>query len=122
MVKETEVITSTKLAMAAVEGMQEKKAVEIRLMDLRDIKNSIADYFVLCSGNSDTQVDAIKDAVDEFIYKQLGENPWRVEGTENREWIVMDYVNVVVHIFQKKKREFYGLEDLWGDAIIKDFE
>ncbi|MGB0522331.1 MAG: ribosome silencing factor [Flammeovirgaceae bacterium] len=122
MVKETEVVISSALAMAAVEGMQEKKAVDIRLMDLREIKNSIADYFVICSGNSDTQVEAIKDSVDEFIFKKFGENPWKVEGTQNKEWILMDYVNVVVHIFQKKKREFYGLEELWGDAIIKEFE
>lgn len=91
-------------------------------MDLTSIKNSIADYFVICSGNSDTQVEALKDSVDELIYKKAGENPWRVEGLENKEWILMDYVNVVVHVFQKKKREFYGLEELWGDAIVKDFE
>lgn len=123
MIKETnDVLISSELAKAAVEGMQEKKGVEIRLLDLRNIKNSIADFFVVCSGNSDTQVEALKNSVDEFIYKQIGENPWRVEGVENREWILMDYIDVVVHIFQKSKREFYGLEELWGDAIIKEFE
>jgi len=60
--------------------------------------------------------------VDEFVFKKLGENPWRTEGAQNKEWILMDYVNVVVHIFQKQKRDFYGLEELWGDAIIQEFE
>ena len=121
MVKD-DVLISTELAKTAVEGMQEKKALDIKLLDLRKINNSIADYFVICSGNTDTQVDAIKNSVDEFIYKKLGENPWKVEGIQNREWVLMDYVNVVVHIFRKKEREFYGLEELWGDAIITEFE
>lgn len=122
MVKDTDEIISTELAMTAIQGMQEKKAVDIRLLDLRKIKNAIADYFVICSGNSDTQVDAIQKSVDEVIHKKLGEHPWRSEGSQNREWILMDYVNVVVHVFQKQKREFYGLEELWGDAVIKEFE
>lgn len=111
-------INSQELSEIVVGGMQEKKAVDIVVLDLRKITKAIADFFVICSGNSDTHVDSIADSIEEFIYKQTNEDPWRKEGMENKEWILIDYVNVVVHIFQKEKRKFYELEDLWGDAEI----
>lgn len=113
---------SEKLSQVVVKGMQEKKASEIVIMDLRKVKNSVADFFILCSGNSDTQVDAIADSVDEQVYKELAQNPWHQEGKENKEWLLIDYVDVVAHIFKKDKREFYALEDLWGDADIQVVE
>lgn len=111
-------VPSEKLSEVVVQGMLEKKAKDIVVMDLRDVKNAIADYFVICSGSSDTQVEAIADSVDEQVYKHLNENPWHTEGKNNREWMLLDYVSVVAHIFKKEKRDFFSLENLWGDARI----
>lgn len=99
-------------------GMQEKKAQDIVVMDLRNVKNAICDYFVLCSGNSDTQIDAISMSIEEEVYKASKQDPWHKEGKLNREWILLDYVDVVAHVFKKDRRTFYDLEQLWGDAEI----
>jgi len=114
--------TSQKLSKLVVKGMQEKKANDIVLMDLRKVKNAVADFFVICSGNSDKQLDAIADSVDVEVYKGVSENPWHVEGKHNKEWMILDYTNVVVHIFRKDRRSFYALEKLWGDAEITEIE
>lgn len=114
--------TSQKLSKLIVKGMQEKKANNIVLMDLRKVKNAVADFFVICSGNSDKQLDAIADSVDAEVYKGLEENPWHVEGKNNKEWMILDYTNVVAHIFRKDRRSFYALEKLWGDAEITEIE
>lgn len=113
---------SDKLAKAIVKGMQEKKASEITIMDLRNIKNAVADFFVICSGGSDRQLDAISEAVDEQVFKTLKENPWHLEGKNNKEWVIIDYISVVAHIFRKDRREFYALEKLWSDAEITEVE
>jgi len=113
---------SEKLSSTIVKGMQEKKAVDIVLMDLRKVKNAVADFFVVCSGNSDKQLDAIADSIDEQVNKDLSENPWHIEGKNNKEWMILDYTNVVAHIFRKDKRSFYALEKLWGDAEITTIE
>ncbi|MEM9340481.1 MAG: ribosome silencing factor [Bacteroidota bacterium] len=115
-------VSSEVLSSWVVEGMLEKKASDVIVMDLRNIKYAVADYFVICSGNSDTQVDAISDSVEEEIHKRSKQNPWKKEGRENKEWVLLDYVDVVAHVFNKEKREFYGLEELWGDAKIKRIE
>src|SRR5690349_23826939 len=86
---------SEKLSSTIVKGMQEKKAMDIVLMDLRKVKNAVADFFVICSGNSDKQLDAIAYSVDEQVYKDLSENPWHVEGKNNKEWMMLDYTNLV---------------------------
>ncbi|GAB4037342.1 ribosome silencing factor [Spirosoma gilvum] len=101
-----------------VRGMQEKKAQDIVVMDLRNVKNAICDYFVICSGNSDTQIDAISTSIEEEVYKASQQDPWHKEGKMNREWILLDYVDVVAHVFKKERRAFYDLEQLWGDAEI----
>lgn len=111
---------SEKLAEVIVKGMQEKKASDIVVMDLREVKNAITDFFVLCSGNSDKQLSAIADGIDEFVQKELNENPWHSEGKNNKEWMLLDYINVVAHIFRKDRREFFALEQLWGDAKITE--
>jgi ribosome-associated protein len=113
---------SQKLSSLIVKGMQEKKANNIVLLDLRKVKNAVADFFVICSGNSDKQLDAIADSVDAEVYKDLKENPWHVEGKHNKEWMILDYTNVVAHIFRKDRRAFYALEKLWGDAEITEIE
>jgi ribosome-associated protein len=111
---------SQKLSSLIVKGMQEKKANEIILLDLRNVKNAVADFFVICSGNSDKQLDAIADSIDDEVHKALKENPWHVEGKNNKEWMILDYTNVVAHIFRKDRRSFYALEKLWGDAEITE--
>ena len=107
------------LADLIVKGMQEKKATDIAILDLKELKNAVSDYFVICSANSDSQLDAIARSVEEEVYKISQENPWQSEGRLNKEWILLDYVSVVVHIFLKDKRQFYALEELWGDAKIR---
>lgn len=111
-------MTAEALSKVIIKGMEEKKASDIVVMDLRKIKNSVTDFFVICSGSSDTQLDAISKSIEEEVHK-AGETPaWRVEGKANGQWVLMDYVNVVAHIFLKDQRDFYGLEELWGDAKI----
>ncbi len=101
-----------------VHGMQEKKAADIAVIDLRKLSNAVADYFIICSANSDTQLDAIARSVEDEVHKITGQWPWQSEGRTNREWILLDYVDVVVHVFLRDKRAFYALEELWGDAPI----
>ena len=103
---------------AIVNGMLEKKANKITVLDLRKLKTSMADYFIVCHGNSDKQVSAIADSVEDLALKQADEKPWHIEGAELSEWILMDYFDVVVHIFKDEKRDFYGIEELWSDADI----
>jgi ribosome-associated protein len=122
MAKKTRAAASKKLSEVIVKGMQEKKALDIAVMDLRDVKNAVADYFVICSGSSDTQLKAIVDSIDHEVFKALKENPWHTEGKHNKEWMLLDYITVVAHIFKKDKRQFYALEKLWGDAEIKHIE
>lgn len=103
-----------------VEGMQENKANDIVVLDLREIDNAVADFFVICSGESSTQVEGISSSVVRHTRKVLQEKPLSLEGKTNREWILLDYVSVVAHIFYKETREFYDLEDLWADAKRTD--
>ncbi|MEM6736037.1 MAG: ribosome silencing factor [Bacteroidota bacterium] len=110
--------SSNVLSNWVVEGMLEKKAQDVVIVDLRNINHAIADFFVICSGNSDTQIDAISESIEEEIQKRSKQNPWKKEGQQNKEWILLDYVDVVAHVFNKEKRSFYGLEELWGDAKI----
>ena len=101
-----------------LKGIDDVKGEDIQLLDLRGIDNTVCDYFIICSGNSNTQVNAISGSVQKVVSKELKDKPWHVEGQNNSEWILMDYVNVVVHVFQKHVREFYDIESLWGDAKI----
>jgi ribosome-associated protein len=101
-----------------VRGMQEKKGEDIVVIDLKNHKNAIADYFIICSGTSDTHADAIAVSIEDEVHKSIQEWPWHTEGKENKEWVLIDYVDVVAHVFVKEKRKFFGLEELWSDAII----
>ena len=109
-----------KLTKAIVNGMQEKKAQDIVVMDMREVKNAVADFFVICSGTSDKQLAAIADSIEEEVFKALSEDPWHREGKQNKEWLLIDYINVVAHIFRKDKRNYFALEKLWGDAQITE--
>ncbi len=104
------------LANWVVKGMQEKKAQEIVVMDLREVHSAFTDFFVVCSGTSDTQIEAIADSVDKEVWESGKIHVHTVEGKANREWILMDYYDVIVHVFLKDKRDFFKLEELWGDA------
>lgn len=105
-----------------IEGMDDLKASNITVLDLQNIENSICSYFVIAEGTSNTQVKAISNSVERRVRTNLKDKPWHVEGMENAEWVLMDYVDTVVHIFQPETRKFYDLESLWGDAEFHHFE
>ena len=105
-----------------VKGLQEKKAENIVTIDLRGLENAICDFFIICSGTSNTHVSALAKAAEEEARKTLGEKPWHSEGFGNAEWVLLDYVNTVVHIFQDEARNFYNIEGLWADAIITEIK
>jgi len=104
------------LITAILAGIEDVKGQEIKILDLREIENTVCDYFIVCEGSSNTQVNAIVNSIQRKVSKTLKDNPWHVEGIGNAEWVLIDYVNVVVHVFQKHTREFYDIESLWGDA------
>lgn len=110
------------LAKTVAQGMYEKKAEEIRILDMRNVRGASADFFVISHAESDKQVEAIANSADEETRKILGERPWHKEGFENLEWVLLDYIDVVAHVFQREKREFYAVEELWGDATEVPFK
>ena len=101
-----------------VDGISDVKGQNVEMIDLRKIENRICDFYIICSGSSNTHVSAILESVKKKISKSLKEKPSHTEGEENAEWILLDYINVVVHIFQEQVREFYKIEELWGDCKI----
>lgn len=105
-----------------LQGIEEVKGHNISLLDLREIENTVCDYFIICNGTSNTHVNAIVGSIQKTVSKTIKDKPWHVEGEDNAEWILMDYVNVVVHVFQKHIREFYDIEGLWGDAKFTEIE
>ena len=107
---------------AVVSAMQDKKAKKIISLDLTKINNSVTNYFVICHAPSKTQVDAIYDNVIKVVREQCETKPFNKEGVENAEWILIDYFDVVVHIFLEDIRSFYHLEDLWADSLKKEYE
>lgn len=108
--------SSKRLAEEAIKGLQEKKAEDIVLLNLKEIDNSICDYFIICTGTSNKHADSLSDSVEEYVFKKMKEKPYHVEGKETSEWVLLDYVDVVVHIFIPEMRDFYNLEGLWADA------
>ncbi len=122
MVKKNSNDDSARIKDIVVEAMQDKKAKNIISLDLRKVPNAVTDYFVICDVSSKIQAGSVYDNVMEFVKKNLNQNPFHREGVENAEWILIDYVDVVVHIFTEETREFYNLEDLWGDAERKEYE
>jgi len=113
---------SALLTESVVNGIQEKKGREIVVLDLRKIENAVSDFFIICEADSTTQVGAIARSVQEIVEKERGEKAWHSEGAQNAQWILIDYVSVVVHVFQKEIRQFYNLESLWADAEIMEVE
>ncbi|MCF8464569.1 MAG: ribosome silencing factor [Flavobacteriales bacterium] len=111
-----------KLVKEIINGLLEKKGKRIVTLDLRKIENAVTDFYVVCSGDSNTHVNALAGSVEEEVRKAINDKPWHVEGTSNAEWVLMDYVNVVVHIFQRGQREHYNIEGLWADAVVKEYD
>jgi ribosome-associated protein len=110
------------LVQSIINGILEVKGHDVVVLDLRSIKHAVADYFIVCHGNSHTQVQAIARSVEETVMKELGDKPWHSEGLRNARWVLMDYLNAVVHVFFKEERENYALEELWADATIRAIE
>lgn len=108
--------SDNELVSAILEGIQEVKGHEIVVLDLRSIPHAVSDFFVVCHGNSHTQVKALIRSVEETVEESTGDRPWNKEGLGNASWALLDYSDVVVHIFYKEDREFYALEELWADA------
>ncbi len=105
-----------------LQGIEDVKGNDIILLDLREIENTVCDYFIICNGTSNTQVNAIVGSIQKTVSKAIKDKPWHIEGYDNAEWVLMDYVNVVVHVFQKHIREYYDIEGLWGDAKFTKIE
>ena len=120
MAKNTKI--SDVLAEVIVKGMQEKKGKNVVKIDLSKINEAAADYFIICHGDSDRQVKAIADSVEDETRKALTENPNSREGHGENRWVLLDYVNVVVHVFQKDIRDFYEIEDLWHDGKFTNYD
>ena len=111
-------ISSKELANIAIEGLKNKKGKEITLLDLQKVQGAVTNFFVIATATSETQLSALHDSVEDLIRQECGQEPWHSEGRTNREWILLDYGDVVVHLFKKDIRSFYNLEGLWGDAKI----
>ena len=108
--------TEDSLISNIVYGIENVKGLDVSILDLRDIENTVCRYFVVCTGSSNTHVNAIVSAIKKTVSKEVKEKPFHTEGNENAEWVLIDYINVVVHVFQKQIREYYNIEELWGDA------
>ena len=118
----TKNISTDDLLASIIKGIEDVKGLDIDILDLRGIENSVCDYFIICNGNSNTQVNAIIGSIQKGVSKELKDKPWHIEGADIGEWVLMDYVNIVVHVFQKHIREYYNIESLWGDAKITSIE
>ena len=108
--------SADQLIAVILSGIEDVKGKEINILDLREIENTVCDYFIICEGTSNTQINAIVNSIQKKVRKELKDKPWHIEGSDNADWVLIDYVNVVVHVFQKHIREYYDIESLWGDA------
>ena len=102
---------------SAIEGVSDIKGENLVLLDLRGLDNAVCDFFIVAEAQSTTQVNAMADAVHKRVREEANDKPWHVEGAQQSEWVLMDYVSTVVHLFQREARMFYDLEGLWADAV-----
>ncbi|NIV13744.1 MAG: ribosome silencing factor [Aliifodinibius sp.] len=114
-------VDSDKLIEVIGEALLDRKAEDITVLDVHEL-TTLADKFVICHANTDVQIKAIADNVNKETKEQLNEKAWQEEGRETRRWVILDYVNVVVHIFKKELREYYALERMWNDAPVRKIE
>jgi ribosome-associated protein len=111
-------ITNT-LLQTIITGIQEMKGKEIVSLDFTPVANSVCNYFIICNGDSNTHVNAIANSVDEYTKNKLNVSAWHIEGRENSHWVILDFADIVVHIFQTQYRQYYNLEDLWADCKLQ---
>lgn len=104
-----------------IEGARKRKAKDITLLDVSDL-TTLTDFFVICSGNSETQIKAIADSIEDEVREQTGEKAWKKEGLQARSWIILDFINIVVHVMSQEKRDFYEIERMWNDAKVTYIE
>lgn len=112
---------TTNLINAIIEGIQKVKGLNILLMDLRNTGNTECSYFVICDGTSNTQTEAIARSVEDTVKELTGDTAWHTDGYQNAQWILLDYMNIMVHVFQKEVRDLYNIEELWADAQITSY-
>jgi ribosome-associated protein len=115
--KESQILTDV-----VVKGLQEIKGENIVHVDLTGVENAVCESFIICTGTSNTHVNALARSAEKEVKETIGEKPWKTEGFGNAEWIILDYVNTVVHIFQEESRNFYNLDELWADAKITEIK
>ncbi|MDD3877122.1 MAG: ribosome silencing factor [Bacteroidales bacterium] len=120
--KKKKELSSQKLAELIVESLLQKKGIDVISINFKGMSNAITDYFIICHGSSTTHVEALADNVYDNVKKESGEKPWHVEGKSNAEWVLLDYINVVVHVFLDSAREFYKIEKLWADAEVVKYD
>jgi len=118
MIKKPKVADAQTLVKVINDSLLEKKGEDILILDLKKTGTSVCDYFVICTGKSETHVNTLAQYVEHNVQEVLKDKPWQKEGYENKEWILLDYVNVIVHVFQSKSRNFYRLEQLWADGEV----
>jgi len=111
---------NSRLFKTIIKAIQEKKGENIVSLDLRKIPEAVADFFVICEANNQPQIRAISDFIEEQVKKNCGENPYRHEGKQNLQWVLIDYVNVVIHVMMPEQRKFYKLEEMWSDAAMEE--
>lgn len=104
-----------------IEGLKQRKGKDITILDVSDL-TTLTDYFVICTGTSETQIKAIADSVEDEVREQTGEKAWKKEGLSARSWIILDFINIVVHVMTQEKRDFYSLEKMWNDAEVTYIE
>ena len=114
--------TNSRLFKTVIKAIQDKKGENIISLDLRKIPEAVSDFFVICEATSSTQIKAIADNIQDQVKLECGENPYKHEGFQALQWVLIDYVNIVVHIMQPDTRKFYRLEDMWNDALVKGHE
>ena len=120
--KVVKLTTNSRLYKTVIKAIQDKKGENIISLDLRKIPEAVADFFVICEATSGIQVKAISDYVEDQVKKECGENPYKQEGYQGLHWVLIDYVNIVVHVMQPDTRKFYKLEEMWSDAVVKMHE
>lgn len=120
--KQRTITSSELLSEVVVKGLQEKKGLDIVRMDLRNVPGAVTDFFVVCTGTSDKHVQALAYSSEKLALEELQDKPMSISGYQAGEWVLLDFVDVVVHVFQREKREFFNIEDLWGDAEFKHYQ
>lgn len=113
---------NSKIFKSILKAIREKKGADIVALDLRKIPEAVADFFIICEANNTTQIKAISDAVEDTVKQDCGETPYKHEGHQARQWIIIDYVNIVVHIMHGDTRKFYKLEEMWSDAELEEYD